>query len=48
MEISHSVSEDPDGRKTELLFDCTPLSSVCLLNLLDIIIYYNFIKCFAT
>lgn len=39
MEISHSESEGPDGRKTELLFECTLPSSVCLLNLLDILIY---------
>lgn len=48
MEISHSESEGPDGRKTGLLFECTLPSSVCLLNLLDILSYYNFIKCFAT
>lgn len=48
MEMSHSESEGPDGRKTELLFDCTTPSSVCLLILLEILIYYNFIKFFAT
>lgn len=45
MEISRSIFECPGGRKTKFVFDCILQSSVCLLNLLDILIYFYKIFC---